>query len=204
MKCKMKIIGLILVLVVVFTSTVFATVGSRAVEVIYNNIKIVLNGKEITPTDANGKAVEPFTIDGTTYLPVRAISNALGLNVGWDAETNTVILDDPNIKTGSDSYEAILSEYSQKLKNATPILIDEYNEAAKSNQDGLSGLATLCNEKVSELAKICNDGIQEMAKLHLKQGSGSYDEYSEWAGKLQDVYTDEASKIQDAYMKSAR
>ena len=77
MKCKMRIIGLVLVIAVIFTSTVFATVGSRTVELLYNNIKIILNGKEVVPTDANGNAVEPFTIDGTTYLPVRAISNAL-------------------------------------------------------------------------------------------------------------------------------
>ena len=99
MKCK-KIIGLVLVLVVVFTSTVFATVGSRKVELLYNNIKIMLNGKEITPTDANGNTVEPFTIDGTTYLPVRAISNALGLNVAWDDATKTVVLDNPGVFQG--------------------------------------------------------------------------------------------------------
>jgi len=40
--------------------------------------------------DANGNYVEPFIIDGTTYLPVRGISNALNLGVGWDGENNTV------------------------------------------------------------------------------------------------------------------
>lgn len=58
----------------------------------YSNIKITLDGKPITPTDANGKAVEPFTVDGATYLPVRGIANALGLGVGWDAATQTVTL----------------------------------------------------------------------------------------------------------------
>ena len=101
------------------------------------------------------------------------------------------------------SYEDILAEYTKKLEEATPILIEEYNEAAKNNQDGLMGLATLCNEKVSELAVISNEGIQKMAELLLYKGSGSYDEYSEWAGKLQDVYMKEAAKIQEAYMNSA-
>ena len=102
------------------------------------------------------------------------------------------------------SYEDILTEYSQKLRDATPVLIEEYNEAAKENQDGLTGLATLCNAKVSELAVISNEGIQEMAKWYYKHGSGSYEEYSEWAGKLQEVYMEEASKIQEAYMNSAQ
>ena len=101
------------------------------------------------------------------------------------------------------SYEDILEEYSKKLREATPGLIEEYNEEAKSNQGGLQGLATLCNNKVSELAKISVEGTQEMAKLYYKQGSGKYEEYSEWAGKLQEVYMEEASKIQEAYMDSA-
>ena len=101
------------------------------------------------------------------------------------------------------SYEDILNEYSKKLREATPKLIEEYNEEAKNNQDGLMGLATICNDKVSKLAEISVEGTQEMAELHLKKGSGSYDEYSEWADKLNAVYMEEAAKIQDAYMKSA-
>lgn len=100
MKCKMKIIGIVMVVTVILTTTVFATVGSRTAELFYNNIKILLNGKEITPTDANGNAVEPFTIDGTTYLPVRAVATALGMNVGWDGATSTVTLDNPGVFKG--------------------------------------------------------------------------------------------------------
>lgn len=58
----------------------------------YQDIKITLNGETVTPKDGAGNVVEPFTIEGTTYLPVRAIGNALGLDVGWDGETNTVVL----------------------------------------------------------------------------------------------------------------
>lgn len=101
MKRKMKIMGIALLVTVVLMTTVFATVGSRTAELVYNNIKILLNGKEVTPADAQGNAVEPFVIDGTTYLPVRAVANALGLNVGWDAETKTVVLDDPSVFSGA-------------------------------------------------------------------------------------------------------
>lgn len=34
----------------------------------------------------------PFTIDGTTYLPVASLSRMLGLDVEWDGPNNTVIL----------------------------------------------------------------------------------------------------------------
>ena len=76
----------------IMMTTVFASSGTQWSNLIYNNIKITLDGQSITPTDANGNAVEPFAIDGTTYLPVRAISNALGLEVGWNQATSSVLL----------------------------------------------------------------------------------------------------------------
>ena len=93
MKDRIKglIIGLILGATIT-TSGVFATNGSVLKELFYKNIKITLDNKEITPTDANGNYAEPFIIDGTTYLPVRGISSALGLGVDWDGNTNTVKL----------------------------------------------------------------------------------------------------------------
>lgn len=101
MKCKMRVLELVLCILIVTTSTVFATVGSRTAELFYNNIKIMLNGKEVVPTDANGNSVEPFVIEGTTYLPVRAVANALGMNVGWNDETKTVTLENPGVFTGA-------------------------------------------------------------------------------------------------------
>lgn len=62
----------------------------------YSGIQITLNGNKIDPVDANGNPVEPFAISGTTYLPVRAISNALGLGVEWEPATQTVKLTSGN------------------------------------------------------------------------------------------------------------
>ncbi|MBQ9976669.1 MAG: hypothetical protein IJP16_09160 [Clostridia bacterium] len=47
----------------------------------YNDIKICIDGNYITPKDAGGNVVEPFIINGTTYLPVRAVASALGKEV---------------------------------------------------------------------------------------------------------------------------
>ncbi len=102
----------------------------------------------------------------------------------------------------TNTYEKVLEEYSVRLQEATPKLIEEYKTEATKNTDGLNGLANLCTDKVSKLAKISTEGTQEMAQIMLDSGSGSYDEYQEWAMKLQDIYMEEATKIQDAYMSS--
>ncbi len=98
-------------------------------------------------------------------------------------------------------YEAIYNEYSQKIKDATPGLVSEYNQEAARNTDGINGLATICNDKIGKLAEISNDGVSKMASYMMKHG-GSYSDYESWANKLYDVYNTEAGKITDAYMAS--
>lgn len=43
-------------------------------------------------TNAGGSPVYPIVYEGTTYLPVRAVANMLGLPVDWDQATQTVYL----------------------------------------------------------------------------------------------------------------
>ncbi len=77
---------------------------SETVSINYRRIKIVLNGEEIIPCDGAGATVEPFIMasNGTTYLPLRAVSQALGLNVSWDGVANTVDLSSGGVvKTGA-------------------------------------------------------------------------------------------------------
>ena len=57
-----------------------------------NGINIVIDGKEFTCTDANGAVVNPMIYNGTTYIPVRAVSSAFGKAVYWNGETSTVYL----------------------------------------------------------------------------------------------------------------
>jgi len=64
----------------------------KKLDAVYNDIKIISDGVQITPKDANGKTIEPFAVDGTTYLPVRGISAALGKPVSWDRSTQSVII----------------------------------------------------------------------------------------------------------------
>lgn len=56
-----------------------------------NDIKITLNGEAWTPMD-NGNPMAPIIYNGRTYLPVRAVGEAVGIKVAWDEATRTVIL----------------------------------------------------------------------------------------------------------------
>ena len=82
----------ILVCTLVMTMVVPALGASttKQLNATYNNIKLVIDGKTVVPKDVNGTVAEPFIVNGTTYLPVRALSEALGKNVNWDGATSTV------------------------------------------------------------------------------------------------------------------
>lgn len=95
---------LVMGLLVALIGTAAATVRQRTANLDYADIKITLNGKAVTPIDANGNVVEPFTISGTTYLPVRGIASALGLDVTWDGATSTVGLSGNAQNSVSDIY----------------------------------------------------------------------------------------------------
>ena len=64
----------------------------KNIRVEYSGIKLVVDGQTVVPKDANGKTVEPFIYNGTTYLPVRAVGNAVGKKVKWDGNSRTVYL----------------------------------------------------------------------------------------------------------------
>jgi len=71
---------------------VLAASLQKTITVTYNDIKLYVDGKLTTPRDGNGAVVEPFISDGTTYLPVRAVADALGKTVEWDGATQSVYI----------------------------------------------------------------------------------------------------------------
>jgi hypothetical protein len=82
----------ILVMLMLSGITVFAAARTEAISISFNGIRLVVNGEHVTPRDGAGNVVEPFIWNGTTYLPVRAVANALGQEVNWDGNTQTVYI----------------------------------------------------------------------------------------------------------------
>ena len=73
---------------IIAMAMIFAIVPSFAA----GEISVVIDGTKIEPVDVNGNPTDPFAIDGTTYLPVRAVAEALNFDVSWDDATRTVVI----------------------------------------------------------------------------------------------------------------
>lgn len=70
--------------------------GRMTIEV--DPINIQVNGQTFAPKDVNGKEVPVFAYQGTTYAPLRALAEAYGLEVGYDAGANMASVNDPDVK----------------------------------------------------------------------------------------------------------
>ena len=71
-------------LLVALPVTALASDGSLTLTI--HPIKVLVNGEVFQPKDVQGNDVLVFTYDGTTYAPLRALAEAYGLEVGYDAE----------------------------------------------------------------------------------------------------------------------
>ncbi len=94
LKKYVKKIGVLLIFLSLLISTSYAASLKKTIDVYYDNVKIFVNNSLVNSKDGNGKTVEPFIYDGTTYLPVRAVAEALGKEVTWDGTTKSVYISD--------------------------------------------------------------------------------------------------------------
>lgn len=125
------------------TGVVFAKTGSTTIQALYNNIKIYVDGIKITPTDANGTTVEPFIYNGTTYLPVRAIGQALGKEVSWDGSTSTVYIGGTPKQTSYLTSVCPAYEYDQyNYKECTTSNGESFLMGGKKYTNGFYGSAS--------------------------------------------------------------
>ena len=83
--------GLILTVLVVVLGVTATATAKRSIQV-EDGIGITINGATFIPRDASGKQVSVFLYNGTTYVPVRAISEAMGMDVSFNSATRTVVL----------------------------------------------------------------------------------------------------------------
>ena len=122
------LMGLILALCLVIPA--LADAATKQISVNYGGISIVVDGTKITPTDVAGKVVEPFIYEGTTYVPARAIAEALGKDVEWEPATQTVYIGQKPVANTTGAGTKLLYQGRSSLRftaeNGTVIYVDPH------------------------------------------------------------------------------
>lgn len=100
------------------------------------------------------------------------------------------------------TYQTILDEYSQKLRDAAPKAVEEYKQESAGITGDIMALAEIANRKIMDLAEIETEGVGKMAELQVKNQE-DYAVYEGWATQLYNVYMECGMQVSDAYMESA-
>ncbi|GAA0365626.1 stalk domain-containing protein [Bacillus horti] len=107
------------------------------------SIEFQVDGEPWAPTDQNGNSIAPISYNNTTYLPVRAVSEALGTAVDWDQATQTITLGEKSDTTAITS-EKVDTAHSSNITSdkqytvqagtdyQTGVIIESVNSAAKA------------------------------------------------------------------------
>lgn len=114
------------------TFSAVAISGRMTIEV--DPINVQVNGEVFAPTDVNGDSVPVFAYNGTTYAPLRALAEAYGLEVGYDAESNMATVADntdtnepaPTITPSKDSPDMDYSKWTDEEEAIYRELVEEW------------------------------------------------------------------------------
>ena len=87
--------------VLLMTLTVSALAADGSLSLTVNPIQVLVNGEVFQPKDAQGNDVLVFTYNGTTYAPLRALAEAYGLEVGYDAANKNATVNAPGTGTAT-------------------------------------------------------------------------------------------------------
>lgn len=161
-----KRIPAIILMFALFLTTSYAANTYRKTIAVTSGVNVEFNNEAIDMTDANGKAVEAFIYNGTTYVPIRAVSNAFGADIGYDRNTQTISVYD-------DFTEILIAAY--KLDCTISVCMTElevYRAAINNN-----AFWTAPAEKSKE-AQAFIDRDTEMLKT-LSEDNGCYHLLSE-------------------------
>lgn len=111
-----------------------AAVTEKDIDVTYRGISLYIDQEAVDLYDADGNYVEPFIYADTTYLPLRAVAEALQMQVDWDQETYSVYLSE----TSEAQPERPQAEAPQKNNGTTTISVTYNNISVYLNDEKLT------------------------------------------------------------------
>lgn len=88
MKILKNIFTILIVLVIFFSGVIYASNFNKTIEVAYLPLKYYFDGIQKEPPEGQSG----FIYNGTTYVPLRFVSETLGKDVGWDGKNYSIYI----------------------------------------------------------------------------------------------------------------
>ncbi len=118
---KKRFTALMLMLAILIIPAAAAKTYRQQIAVEYG-ISLEINGEQAVLTDPNGKTVQPFVYNGTTYVPIRAVAENFGAYVGYDSSDNTAFIYDDYTEILVAAY--MLEKAATQMKDTVNFMYD--------------------------------------------------------------------------------
>ncbi len=138
---------------------VYGATSNQNVTATFMQVSIYLNGTRFTPADSYGNTTLPLVYQGTTYLPLRSLANAVGIDVNWDSGTNTIYLGE--VSSGDKNNDT--ASYEEEVLRLVNI---------ERSKQGLAPLKT--DAKLSEAAQVRATEIVTLFEHKRPDGTSPY------------------------------
>lgn len=139
---KKRILYLTFILTLICGTIAFSSGYSRSITAYFSNIKVSLNGKTLNFSN------EPFIYGGNVYVPLRDVSESLGVNVAWDDRTSTVYMhDDSSLGYTNNTSEIEILKNQLKAKEKE---IERLKDDDDDDDDDLEDLEDDLNHDYDE------------------------------------------------------
>ena len=193
MKRKIAVLVVAAVMLFAFGSMVEATVANKQLQVNYNNVKIVTNGKALSVSTAQ----EPFLVNGVTFVPLRVAGEALNSTVHWDAPTKTVQITSNAAKQDGD-LAVQLALKNQEIANLKKQVAD-----LQAKVDGNSGKSDKDKDDLSDLEDDLMDDFDKLKDVYFDEIKldGDEDDVDVEVAVDLDDYDSEWEKLTDKNIK---
>jgi len=90
-----------------FVMGVSAWSGIRTANLVYDNVKVNIDGRDVTLTDLEGRALEPIFIDDTLYVPMSPMARAFGKKSVYEGGAKKTLFITTPVNTPESSVEGI-------------------------------------------------------------------------------------------------
>lgn len=95
--------------------------NGKVIKFISGTNKMYLNGKEVILLTDKNVPIYTEIKDGTTFIPLKALSIGLGINIEWEANTKSIIitnrkLENNNLNNGIDDVNTIFSKITNSSR----------------------------------------------------------------------------------------
>jgi len=215
-----KIVTTLVIVLLMGCSVSFGVGYSKQITAWYYNIQVKLDGGSLNFSN------EPFIYDGRVYIPLRDVTENLGLEVTWDGDTKTVYLasngtyNNPNYnnpyvlitkKSISEIEEELNNDYDEYTKGEDDLKfkydLSEQSSYIKVKMEGQNFKRDSTDwdkrddsdfrDFVEDIAKMIADELDQNVKVYV------YDKSDKEAGKYEYDESDSKFEVDSEYGEEA-